>query len=99
VVSPEQGRRLADALGERRAVLLKNHGLTVVGASVEEATVYAVSLERSCRLQLAAAQLGQLAPIEQEEAQRMATSLGSSARRTAAMWDYLVRGLASRTLG
>jgi ribulose-5-phosphate 4-epimerase/fuculose-1-phosphate aldolase len=95
VVSREQGQRLAEALGARRAVLLRNHGLTVVGASVEEATVYAVSLERSCRLQLAATQLGPLAPIGAEEAAAMAASLGSSARRTAAMWDYLVRRLPS----
>jgi L-fuculose-phosphate aldolase len=95
VVSREQGQRLAEALGERRAVLLKNHGMAVVGATVEEATVYAVSLERSCRLQLAAAQLGMLAPISADEASRMAGTLGSSARRTAALWDYLVRGLPS----
>jgi L-fuculose-phosphate aldolase len=95
VVSREQGQQLGKALGDRRAVLLKNHGLTVVGTSVEEATVYAVSLERSCRLQLAAAQLGPLAPIGPEEAAAMAASLGSSARRTAAMWGYLVRRLPS----
>ena len=95
VVTREQGQQLAEALGQRRAVLLKNHGLAVVGATVEEATVYAVSLERSCQLQLAAAHLGPLAPIEPEAAARMAASLGSSARRTAALWDYLVRGLAS----
>jgi L-fuculose-phosphate aldolase len=85
----------AEALGRRRAVLLKNHGMVVVGATVEEATVYAVSLERSCRLQLAAAQLGTLAPISAGEASRMAGSLGGSARRTTALWDYLVRRLPS----
>jgi L-fuculose-phosphate aldolase len=96
VATREQGQRLADALGECRVVLLKNHGLAAVGASVEEATVYAVSLERSCRLQLAAAQLGRLAPIAPEEAERMLASFGDSPTRTQALWSYLVRALPRR---
>lgn len=52
VNTPELGRELALALGEKEAVLLKNHGATFVGASVKEATLAGVFLERAARAQL-----------------------------------------------
>src|SRR5581483_9185002 len=46
VMTAEQGQAVAAALGERRAVLMKNHGIAVVGPSIEVATVWASELER-----------------------------------------------------
>jgi len=49
---------LAHALGGASAVLLKNHGATFVGASIKEATLAGVFLERAARVQLALAGSG-----------------------------------------
>jgi ribulose-5-phosphate 4-epimerase/fuculose-1-phosphate aldolase len=91
VESAALGAALASALGDSRAILMKNHGLTAVGSSIEQAVVRAVSLERSCRTQLAAAQLGGVVPIAPEELGRMSARLGANQAREQAIWRYLVR--------
>jgi L-fuculose-phosphate aldolase len=58
VNTPVLGRELAHALGDASAVLLKNHGATFVGASIKEATLAGVFLERAARVQLALAASG-----------------------------------------
>ena len=50
----EEGRRIGAALGDRKAAILKNHGLLTVGTSVAEAAWYFVTMERSCQAQLLA---------------------------------------------
>ncbi len=59
--SREKGAGLARALGKCKAVLLRNHGVAVVGATIEEATILAITLENACRIQLAASAGGALA--------------------------------------
>ena len=51
--TPEMGAGVAKALGPCKAVLLRNHGAAIVGASVEEATVLAIMLDNACQIQLA----------------------------------------------
>ena len=46
VQSVEAGGRIAAALGDNRAVILRNHGLLTVGASVSEAVGCFVTMER-----------------------------------------------------
>ena len=48
--SPSLGRAVAATLGNRDAVLLKQHGNVVVGRSIEEATVRAIQLENLARM-------------------------------------------------
>jgi L-fuculose-phosphate aldolase len=92
VASAEAGRRLADALGDRRAVLLRGHGLVTVGADVEEATVRAVQLERALRVQLAAQALGPVEAIPDAELAELDGRFESRGReRTRLIWDYLAR--------
>jgi L-fuculose-phosphate aldolase len=71
VTEPEQGRSVAEALGDRRAVLLRNHGVLVVGKDVPWATLTAVTLERAIRLQSIAVTLGPLRPIPADVARQM----------------------------
>jgi L-fuculose-phosphate aldolase len=52
--TPEMGAGVARALGARQAVFLRNHGVAVVGAGLEESTVLALLLEEACRIQLLA---------------------------------------------
>jgi L-fuculose-phosphate aldolase len=66
IVDDDQGDCVAAALGSRRAVLMENHGVLVVGADVKWAVLVAVTLERAARLQSIASTLGELRPIERE---------------------------------
>jgi ribulose-5-phosphate 4-epimerase/fuculose-1-phosphate aldolase len=45
--------RLVDDLGDRRVMILKNHGLLTCGATVGEAFALMYNMERTCRAQLA----------------------------------------------
>ncbi len=56
--SPAMGEGVARALGLHKAVLMRNHGVAVVGACVEEATVLALMLENACQIQLLAMAAG-----------------------------------------
>lgn len=52
VLDREEGRRIAQALGAGKAVILQNHGLVTVGGSVDEAAFWFMSMDRSCQAQL-----------------------------------------------
>jgi L-fuculose-phosphate aldolase len=71
IVEEEQGDSVAAALGSKRAVLMENHGVLVVGKDVPWAVLTAATLERAVRLQSIAATLGELRPIEDELATRL----------------------------
>lgn len=60
VLDEEEGRRVAAALGTRKAVILRNHGMLTVGTSVDAAAWWFLTLERSaeCQLQAYAAAAG-----------------------------------------
>jgi L-fuculose-phosphate aldolase len=64
IVEDDKGDRVAAALGARRALLMQNHGVLVVGKDVPWAVLVAVTLERAAHLQSAASMLGELRPIE-----------------------------------
>ena len=54
VLDLEEGKRIAHALGDSKAVILRNHGLLTVGHSVDEAAWWFITMERSCQAQLLA---------------------------------------------
>ena len=55
----EQGRRIAEALGDTKSVLLlRHHGAIVTGATVASAYTTLYGLERACRAQLLARATG-----------------------------------------
>src|SRR5437763_5596581 len=58
VLDLEEGKRLAHALGDSKAVILRNHGLLTVGKSVDEAAWWFITMERSCQAQLMAEAAG-----------------------------------------
>jgi L-fuculose-phosphate aldolase len=71
IVDEDQGDRVAEALGRRRAVLLRNHGVVVVGKDVPWTVLTAATLERAARLQAVASTLGDLRPIADELAREL----------------------------
>jgi ribulose-5-phosphate 4-epimerase/fuculose-1-phosphate aldolase len=54
VLDPEEGRRIGAALGSRKAVILRNHGMLTVGTSVDSAAWWFLTLERTAQAQLMA---------------------------------------------
>ncbi|MGH9207162.1 MAG: class II aldolase/adducin family protein, partial [Acidimicrobiales bacterium] len=54
VLDLEEGKRIAHALGDNKATILRNHGLLTVGQSVDEAAWWFITMERSCQAQLLA---------------------------------------------
>src|SRR5215813_15125831 len=52
--TPREGESLMRALGSKTAMLLRNHGLVVLGRTVAEAYVLAATLIKACRIQIAA---------------------------------------------
>lgn len=100
VVTPEQGRRMAECLGDRKLVVLKNHGIAVAAPSVQDATFLAVSFDRSIRMQLAARQLGEIDPIPPEQVREMNAYFGGSYQgRIETTWQYLLRMARRRSGG
>jgi L-fuculose-phosphate aldolase len=71
ITEREQGSAVAEALGSRRALILRNHGVVVADKDVRWAVLSAITLERAVQLQAIAATLGELRPIAGEDAQRM----------------------------
>jgi ribulose-5-phosphate 4-epimerase/fuculose-1-phosphate aldolase len=58
VVDDNAGEALAAGLGPHKAAIHQNHGLFTVGQSVDEATWWFVTMERSCQAQLLAEAAG-----------------------------------------
>ncbi|MFI6321753.1 class II aldolase/adducin family protein [Nonomuraea sp. NPDC050556] len=68
VTDLEEGKRIAATLGERKAVVLRNHGLLTVGTTVDAAAWWFITMERSAQVQLVAKAAGQVVPISPENA-------------------------------
>ena len=61
--SKDLARNAVEALGERQAVLLRNHGVVSVGRDLEEALAVAELVERTAKIYLFARQLGDVRPL------------------------------------
>lgn len=57
-VRSEEGERLMEHLGGKRVMLLKNHGILVMGRTLPEAFIKHWSLQRACEIQVATASMG-----------------------------------------
>lgn len=71
VTDRARGARVAAALGERRAALLRNHGVVIAGEDLRWSVLTAVILERAIRFQSIASTLGQPRPIAEEDARAL----------------------------
>lgn len=54
VLAEEEGIAIAEALGQKKAALLQNHGLLTCGQSIESTVFWFMSLEKCCHVQLMA---------------------------------------------
>ncbi|MDB5414581.1 MAG: hypothetical protein JWR10_2916 [Rubritepida sp.] len=77
VLEQAEGRRIADALGQNKAAILKNHGLLTVGHTVEAAAWRFISMDNVARAQLLAEAAGTPQLIPYDVAKLTATQVGS----------------------
>jgi ribulose-5-phosphate 4-epimerase/fuculose-1-phosphate aldolase len=77
VIDVEEGKRIAHALGDNKACILRNHGLMTVGQSVDEAAWWFITMERSCQAQLLAEAAGTPVLIDAEMARLTRGQVGS----------------------
>jgi len=88
------GKALAGTLGKCNCVLMRGHGMTVIGDSVSEAVFRAIYTEMNARLQLQATQLeGPIEFLSEEEGRRsMASNRGTLERP----WELWKKGVSGR---
>jgi ribulose-5-phosphate 4-epimerase/fuculose-1-phosphate aldolase len=89
-----EGNRIATALGQNKAVILRNHGLLTVGASVDAAVFWFISMERSCHVQLLASSAGQTISIDDDQAKKTHDYVGSEFAGWLAfqpLWETITR--------
>ena len=93
VYEPEEGKRIGHALGDAKAVILRNHGLLTVGETVDAAAWWFITMERSCQAQLLASAAGTPVHIDHEMALRTREQVGTPAvgrRSFAPLFDRIV---------
>lgn len=89
--SAERGAALAEALGDKSVLLLRAHGVVVVGPSLQAAVFRAVFTEVSARVQLQAAVLGgPIAALDEEEGRRADTINLATLGRSWELWKRRV---------
>ena len=64
----EEGDLIAEALGDKKVIILQNHGILTTGPSVDIALWFYMSMERSCQAQLMAEAAGEPVIIPHETA-------------------------------
>lgn len=83
--TPELAQVVTQAMQDRSAVLMQNHGATTIGATVDEALARTITLEWLARVYLIANQSGDPSLIDSEEltrvSEQMARFSGAQRRR------------------
>ena len=66
----EERERLQESLGDKKVLILRNHGLLTVGKTVAEAFIRLYRLESACQVQLDAGAAGSLRVLNQDLARK-----------------------------
>jgi len=94
VVKPEEGASLARALGGHQMVLMRRHGVTVVGGNVRECVYRAIQTCRNAEFQVRAMAIGgPIAPLSRGETARCGEIVGKTTGVTRS-WDSWERRVA-----
>jgi ribulose-5-phosphate 4-epimerase/fuculose-1-phosphate aldolase len=94
VLDLEEGKRIAAALGDNKAVILRNHGLLTVGHSVDAAVWSFITMERSCQAQLLAEAAGRPVSIDADMARKTYGQVGTPMASHVSfqpLWDMITR--------
>ena len=90
VSNEKLGEEFAQAMGDKPACLMRGHGITTAGTSIEEATLTAIKLNELAAINYRARLLGTPEPIPQEDIEFLVgRSRGrSNAVHAASAWRY-----------
>ena len=95
ITRPELAAPMIATMGEKNICLMKGHGVTVAGKTVEEATVRTLNFHALAKITLQVAQTGKTAPDIAPEDVAELPDLGSTFNDLWA-WRYYVRKLAEQ---
>jgi ribulose-5-phosphate 4-epimerase/fuculose-1-phosphate aldolase len=84
------GKALAAAMGEHHCVLMRGHGATITGSSLEVAVYRAIYAEINAKMQIQAAALGPVNYLTQEEAALATVTVESQVLRAWDLWCDLI---------
>lgn len=87
VAKPEEGASLARALGASWIVLMRRHGATVAGRTLEELTFRTIYTARNAALQIQAHTLGHVSPLNPAETE-LAGEYNLRPGPVARAWEY-----------
>src|SRR5262249_47248617 len=96
-VNPDERERMLASIGDKRVVILRNHGLLTWGETLEEAFMWLWLLQRACDVQVASAALGPMHRLPEEvlvQTRREAAALQPEVCKAA--FDALVRRIESK---
>lgn len=93
IVTRDMGRDVAEALGDARALLLVNHGIVAVGATIPDAVCAAVLLEKAAHQQMLVSAFGGARRWSDEAEALAKRATVWSPAAIGALWDYLARTL------
>ncbi|MFV8829840.1 class II aldolase/adducin family protein [Alkalihalobacterium sp. APHAB7] len=94
VLDTEEGERIANALGQHKAAILRNHGLLTVGKTVDEAAWWFITMERSAQAQLMAEAAGTPVLIDKDYAKITSKQVGSDLAGWFSfqpLWDRIIK--------
>jgi ribulose-5-phosphate 4-epimerase/fuculose-1-phosphate aldolase len=63
-VNPEEQQRMLRSIGDKKVVVLRNHGLLSWGVSIQEAFLWLWTLQRACDVQIAAGSAGRVRRLQ-----------------------------------
>ena len=87
IQSREQAEHLARTRGSQSVVLMKNHGITVAGESVEEAVILAIHFEQAAKDHLLASLFGKPSGMLLAEAKKISAN-NYTPTQYQMIWDY-----------
>jgi L-fuculose-phosphate aldolase len=85
----KDARELIRALGKRRAVVHRGHGMVTVGRSIEEACITAIMIEHTARMQLLASLVGQPKVFSEKTIRNWEEGVGKHVLENNDIWSYL----------
>jgi ribulose-5-phosphate 4-epimerase/fuculose-1-phosphate aldolase len=99
IADRELALSMIETMGNKKVCLLKGHGITVVGRTVEEATITAIRVEKLAQVALQVAQTGKVASdVNEEDIEVLRPGLPNSPspHRNSRLWRYYVKMLEDR---
>ena len=87
ITTPARGSSLLKVIGDKRAVLLRGHGIVVAGKNLQEVLFASLVLEDDAKKTMQAATLGEVGTISLEECRTFGTEIALE-RRAQRAWNY-----------